>query len=275
MPPTPNKPDPNKKDPNKAVPPGKVPPKGDGKAPAGKKPEGKKPESKPKSWTGGDATNRKFGQVLVDLGYLDEAQLDELLFDARSTDSGLEQLVLDRGLVSTEQILQAKAEQFGLKVVNLEDAKPTAEVLKLVQENMAQVYKILPLSYENDVLTVVMADPSNLSAAGRSAELPRREDGDGGPGAQYQIDEASKTAYSGKPQESIIDLLKTLEDTKVGGRQRESSIDLGDLMEIADSAPVRKLINMILLTAIRDRASDIHFEPFEEEYKVRRAATAC
>jgi len=269
MPPTPNKPDPNKKDANKGVPPGKVPPKGDGKAPAGKKPEGKKPDAKPKAWTGGDASNRKFGQVLVDLGYLDEAQLDELLFDARSTDAGLEQLVLDRGLVSTEQILQAKAEQFGLKVANLEEVKPTPEVLKLVQENMAQVYKILPLSYENDVLTVVMADPSNLSALDDLRNFLGVKTVSAMLAPQYQIDEASKAAYSGKPQESIIDVLKSLEDTKLGGRQRETSIDLGDLMEIADSAPVRKLINMILLTAIRDRASDIHFEPFEEEYKVR------
>jgi type IV pilus assembly protein PilB len=83
------------------------------------------------------------------------------------------------------------------------------------------------------------------------------------------IEEATKTAYSGK-QESILDLIATLEaDSSIGGRVRETSIDLEDMMELAESAPVRKLINMVLLMAIKDKASDIHFEPFEEEYKMR------
>jgi type IV pilus assembly protein PilB len=271
-PPSPGKPDPKKPVPTaKGVAPGKVPP--GAKPPAGKpvaKKSVEKPNAaRPKGWAGADAGARKFGQVLVDLGYLDEAQLDELLFEARQTDAPLEQLVLDRGLVNSEQILQAKAEQHSLKVVNLDEVKPTAEAIKLVPENMAQVYKILPLTFENDTLTVVMADPGNLAALDDLRNFLGVKSVVAVLAPQYQIDEHTKEAYSGKPQESIVDLLKTLEDTGGKGRQRETSIDLGDLMEIADSAPVRKLINMILLTAIRDRASDIHFEPFEEEYKVR------
>src|SRR3954452_3106215 len=224
MPPTPpNKPDPNKKNVPPKGTPGKVPPKVDGKPAANnKKPETKKPvaEHRPKAWAG-DSGNRKFGQVLVDLGYLDEAQLDELLFEARSTDTALEQLALDRGLISSEQLLTAKAEQFGLKVVNLEEAKPSPEVLKLVPENMAQVYKILPLSYEGDTLTVVMSDPSNLPALDDLRNFLGVRTVAALLAPQSQIDEASKAAYSGKPQESIIDVLKLIEsDTKIGGRQR-------------------------------------------------------
>src|SRR5262249_44857462 len=71
-------------------------------------------------------------------------------------------------------------------------------------------------------------------------------------------------------EESIIDLIKQLEaDPKVGRARKETSIDLESLMEIQDSAPVRKLLNMVMLLAIKDHASDIHFEPFEEEYKMR------
>ncbi|MFL5329644.1 MAG: ATPase, T2SS/T4P/T4SS family [Gemmataceae bacterium] len=260
MPPTPNKPDPKKPDPGKGKPALK---------PTGKKPEPKKVDApRPKAWAG-DSTNRKLGQVLVDLGYLDESQLDELLFEVRSTDSPLEQIVLDRGLINTEQLLQAKAEQHGIKVVNLEETKPTPEAMKLVPENMASVYKILPLSFEDDTLTVVMSDPGNLAALDDLRNFLGVKHVLATLAPQFQIDEASKEAYAGKPQESILDIIQSLEDTKVGGRQRETSIDIGDLMEIADSAPVRKLINMILLMSIRDRASDVHFEPFEEEYKIR------
>src|SRR5262245_33094374 len=126
MPPTPpDKPDPNKN--AKAASPGK-PPAGK-PVPQKKEPAKKADAPRPKAWAG-DSGNRKFGQVLVDLGYLDEPQLDELLFEVRSTEIPLEQMVLDRGLVSAEQLLQAKAEQFGLKVCNLDEAKPSPEALK-------------------------------------------------------------------------------------------------------------------------------------------------
>src|SRR5262249_24758148 len=83
------------------------------------------------------------------------------------------------------------------------------------------------------------------------------------------IAEALTKVYAGK-EESIIDLIQALEsDTELGPKGKETSIDLESLMELADSAPVRKLINMVFLMAIKDHASDVHFEPFEDEYKMR------
>src|SRR5581483_7966638 len=117
-----------------------------------------------KAWVGADGGNRKFGQVLVDLGYIDQEQLWDLLEEARNHDQSLARVVLDRGLVTEDQLLQAQGEQHGLAVANLEEQKPSPEAMKLVPENMAQVYKILPLTFENDTLTVVMSDPDNLAA---------------------------------------------------------------------------------------------------------------
>src|SRR5207249_1109050 len=83
------------------------------------------------------------------------------------------------------------------------------------------------------------------------------------------IEDSKAKAYAGK-EESIIDIINQLEsDDSLGSRRSESSIDLESLMEIQDAAPVRKLINMVFLLAIKDHASDIHFEPFEDEYKMR------
>src|SRR5207248_3547783 len=83
------------------------------------------------------------------------------------------------------------------------------------------------------------------------------------------IEEASAKLYAGK-EESIVDIINQLEsDPELGGRRNETSIDLESIMEIQDAAPVRKLINMIFLMGIKDKASDIHFEPFEDEYKMR------
>jgi type IV pilus assembly protein PilB len=298
--PTPNNPNPPKKPAvptakpgpapvAKGVAPGK-PTNGDGVKPsvsaAGKpvpaKPGPAKPAPKPaakpaagggeqrsKAWVGADGGNRKFGQVLVDLGYIDQEQLWDLLEEARSHDQSLSRVVLDRGLVTEDQLLQAQGERHGLSVANLEEQKPTPEALKLVPENMAQIYKILPLKYENDVLTVVMSDPDNLSALDDLRNFLGIKQVEAVLALPRQIEESQKTAYAGK-QESIMDLIASLEaEAPSGGRGRETSIDLEDMMELAESAPVRKLINMMLLMGIKDRASDIHFEPFEDEYKIR------
>src|SRR5262249_11677720 len=83
------------------------------------------------------------------------------------------------------------------------------------------------------------------------------------------IAECIAKAYSGK-EESIIDIIHALEaNPNLGIKGRETSIDLEDLLEIQDAAPVRKLINMVMLLAIKDHPSDIHCEPFEDEYKMR------
>jgi len=260
----------------KGVAPGKT---GNGQ-PAPAKPAAAKPAAKPavskkgaekdraKAWTGADAGNRKFGQVLVDLGYIDQDQLWDLLEEARSNDVSLSKVVLDRGQVTEEQLLQALAEKHGLPVVNLEETKPHPDAIKLVPENMAQVYKILPLSYENDTLTVVMSDPENLAALDDLRNFLGIQQVQAVLALARHIEETAKIAYSGK-QESIMDLIAALEADGTGPAGRETSIDLDDLMELAESAPVRKLINMVLLMAIKDHASDIHFEPFEDEYKMR------
>jgi type IV pilus assembly protein PilB len=248
--------------------PAKPIPKPAAKPPA--KPQAAGEQHKAKAWVGADGGNRKFGQVLVDLGYIDQEQLWDLLEEARNSDQSLGRVVLERGLVSEDQLLQAQGERHGLTVANLDEQKPTPEALKLVPENMAQIYKILPLKVDGDTLTVVMSDPDNLAALDDLRNFLGIRQVQALLALPRQIEEAQKVAYAGK-QESIMDLIATLEAEAPSptGRGKETSIDLEDMMELAESAPVRKLINMMLLMGIKDRASDIHFEPFEEEYKIR------
>src|SRR5262249_47545988 len=107
---------------------------------------------------------RKIGQVLVDLGFIDDAQLWEILDEAKNTGSQTGQVALQRGLVTEEQLLQALADQFGLKVVNLSEVKPTSEATTLVPETMANVYKVMPVTFKDGALTVVIGDPIHLPA---------------------------------------------------------------------------------------------------------------
>jgi type IV pilus assembly protein PilB len=249
---------------------------GPAKPAAGKPADGKgkaagKPAPRPVREARSSGT-RRIGQVLVDLGFIDEDQLWEILDEAKNTGNPTGQVALSRGLVNEDQLLQALAEQHGLKVVNLEETKPQPEALAAVPETMAAVYKVLPLSLKDNVLTVVMGDPSNLPALDDLRNFLGVRDVLAVIAPPRVIEEATGKAYTGK-EESILDLIHQLEQdqelgARVGGRA-ETSIDLESLMEIQDAAPVRKLLNMVMLLAIKDRASDIHFEPFEDEYKLR------
>lgn len=254
-----------------------APKKPDGK-PAAKKPDGKPAPKKPapvaKKRGSPDEPrgHRKFGQVMIDLGFIQEDQLWEILEEAQSTGVLTGQVALERGLVTEDQVLQAVAEQKGLKVVNLEETKPLPDAVTMVPETMAGVYKILPLSVKDGVLRIAMSDPSNLAALDDLRNFLGVKEVQAVVAHARDIEAAVAKAYAGK-EESIVDIIKDLEgDTDLTARldsRQESSIDLDSLNEIQDSAPVRKLLNMVLLLAIKDRASDIHFEPFEDEYKMR------
>src|SRR5262249_6386426 len=159
--------------------------------------------------------------------------------------------------------LQATAELHGMRVANLEEMKPQPEAVKLVQETMAKLYKMVPLTFENDTLTVAMSDPNNLMALDDIRNLLGIRTVTPVLAPPAQVDTLIERAYSGAQEESIGSLIASLEDGpgKKKGKKagKETSIDLDNEQELANSAPVRKLINMVLLMAIRDHASDIHF----------------
>jgi type IV pilus assembly protein PilB len=226
--------------------------------------------AKSNRWGGTEGGIRKIGQVLVDLGYIDEAQMESIAEEARETELSIDKVAMNRGLLNEEQLLQAIAEQNGLKVVNLDEIKPQPEAVKLVPQNMSELYRMIPLTFENDCLTIIVSDPNNLQALDDIRNFLGIMQVQAVLAPAKKIEELLPKLYSGKKEESLSDILATLEtDETLGKVRRETSIDLDELDELANAAPVRKLINMVLLMAIRDHASDIHFEPFEDEYKMR------
>jgi type IV pilus assembly protein PilB len=238
-----------------------------GKTPPAKSPPPAKKETAPPRAGG----RRKFGQVLVDLGFCDDDQLWEVLEEAKRTGQPIGQAAVARGLINDDQMLQALGEQHGLKVVNLQEVKPQPEVLQLVPETMASVYKVLPLSIKDKVLTIAIGDPNNLAALDDLRNLLSINEVVAQLATPAAIADALAKAYAGK-EESIIDVIQEIESDPALAKRRihkEVSIDLDVDEEYANAAPVRKLINMVFLLAIKDKASDIHFEPFEDEYKMR------
>ena len=216
---------------------------------------------------------RPIGQVLVDLGFIDDEQL-ELLEAERQQQPGdsLGLIAENMGLVTDEQLAHALAEQANLQVISLADTAVTPEVLEKVTETMAQMYRIIPVAFKDGSLTIAMADPQNLSVQdelrtflGYDIRTVVATDRD--------LGKALDRYYSGDTEsvESLVSDLEADEElakaaAEVGGA---GTIDLTSVEALADSAPVRKLLNMVLLLAIKDHASDLHFEPFEDEFRIR------
>ena len=210
---------------------------------------------------------RKLGQILVDLGYLTEDQLWDVLEEQKQSHGEIiGQVAVRMGLVTNAQVTEALAEQWGMPVVNLPETNIPAKVLELVPETMAEIYKIMPVSLKGDVLTVAMADPQNVGALDDLRNFLGHEVR-GAVSNPHDIDGAIRQYYADK-EDSIEDVIDAM-----GGDDEDAmkaaGYDLASEEELSDAAPIRKLLNMVMLLAIKDQASDIHLEPFEDEFKIR------
>ena len=211
---------------------------------------------------------RRLGQILVDLGYLNEDQLWDVLEEQKqSPGEVIGQVAVRMGLVTQEQVTEALAEQWGMAVVNLDETNIPPKVLELVPETMASIYKIMPISLKDNVLTVAMADPQNVAALDDLRNFLGYDVR--GAVSTLQAVEAAVARHYATREDSIEDVISSLDalDMDEAGHQR--GFDLGGEEELAETQPIRKLLNMVMLLAIKDQASDIHFEPFEDEFKIR------
>lgn len=211
---------------------------------------------------------RRLGQILVDLGYITEDQLWDILEEQKqSPGEVIGQVAIRMGLVTDAQVTEALAEQWGMPVINLAETNIPPNVLELVPQTMSEIYKIMPVSLKNDVLTVAMADPQNLAALDDLRNF-LGYDVRGAVSNLADVERAIERHYADK-QDSIEEVINSLNDPDAQVDEEGLPFDLSSDEEIASTAPVRKLLNMVLLLAIKDQASDIHFEPFEDEFKIR------
>ena len=216
---------------------------------------------------------RRLGQIMLDLGYLDDEKLWNVLEEQkRSGGEMFGKVAVRLGLINEDQLLKALGEQHGMKVVKLSEITIPAELTELVNETMATAFKIVPVSQnkKDKSVTVALAEPQNPATLDSLHSFLQVEV-KGVVASEAEIMATIERLYAGH-QESIEDVVKQIESDKglsQFSNRSENTIDLEAIEEMAEAAPVRKLLNMVLLLAIKDKASDIHFEPFEDEYKMR------
>jgi len=216
---------------------------------------------------------KRLGQILLDLGLCDEQQLAVMLEEQQSRGGELLGKVgLSLGFFSEDQLGEALAEQWNTTFVTLYDRTIAPEVLKLVSEPMAQLYRVIPLELSGERLTVATAEPQKIQVADELRTF-LGYDIHNCVATEAEIQKAIEKYYSAD-NESVESLVESLEaDTDLAAAAaaagKDGVTDLTSVEALAESAPVRKLLNMVLLLAIRDGASDIHFEPFETEFRIR------
>ncbi|MEK6677639.1 MAG: ATPase, T2SS/T4P/T4SS family [Planctomycetota bacterium] len=215
---------------------------------------------------------RPLGRILVKMGRIRRPQIEQAL-DIQKTQRGpIGAILLELGYINEEDLNLALAAQNGMEFVDMGKVDIPPEIIALMSVQMANTYRVVPFEFnvEKKHLSLVMDNPDNFVATDDLRTL-----------LGYSI-----TAYLCSPNdlkkaldryypegevESIAGLIGELSDDKDLSKfdGRGDSIDLADIREMIDLNPVKKLLNLVLLQAIKEKASDVHFEPFEDEFKMR------
>ena len=220
----------------------------------------------------GQPVSRRLGDLLVRDGLIDNNQLARALQEQKGSNDKLGGILVKLNFVTEDKLIAFLSRQYGIQSITLSQLDIDPEVLKLVPEQIARKYEVLPVKRQGNQLTLAMGDPTNVFALDDVGFMT---------GLQIQPVVASEAAIRKAFERlyetggSVTDMMSELEeaDTDVevveGGEETFTKADVFDLKESADEAPVVRLINMILTDAIRRGASDIHLEPYEKVFRVR------
>lgn len=213
---------------------------------------------------------RKLGRVLTKLGLVTREDVHEALAVQKTRKKKLGEILVELGKCSEKDIQTAAAGQAGMEYIDLKSVDIQEAAIKAVPADNARAYQIVPICFDPKTkrLKIAMKTPDNYRAVddlrlllGGTVEAVVADN--------EQIDGLISEHYA--QQESITDVVSDLASAErfKGLEGRGASIDLDQINEMAGDNQVVKLLNLVLMQAIRDRASDIHFEPFENEFKMR------
>ena len=203
-------------------------------------------------------TKKKIGDLLVEAGYLKTEQIEYVLKEKRS-DQRLGDALLERELITEQELIKALVTQLGLEHVNLYRTAVDTQVLKLIPEEFARKYMLIPIKKQNDVLQVAMADPLDY----------------------YAIDDLQMiTGFQVEPLIAIkAEIIEAIEryyqinDSLIDEEAIEvvdaSSIENQEQLITDRDAPIIKLVDQLLQHGLNQRASDIHIDPLETSFMVR------
>jgi type IV pilus assembly protein PilB len=202
-----------------------------------------------------DITHKKIGELLIERGLITQGQLSEALAEQRSSGVKLGEILVRKGWISREELERSLAVQTGISSFNLSGYIIEPDVVKLIPEEFARKYKLMPVFVIENTLTVAMSDPTNV----------------------FIIDEIQRMTKLNIEPVLAEDLeIRKVQDQYYGptGSLNEivASIDrdkLADSEKLGEEAPIIKIVNYLIIQAVQAKASDIHVEPEEKMLNVR------
>lgn len=210
---------------------------------------------------------KKIGELLLQEGLIDLEQLNKALEEQQHTGERIGTVLIKLGFITEEVLVEFIARQFNLPQVNIAKLTVSRDTIGLIPPDIAQRYQAVPFGLIGSTLNVAMADPGNLFVIDDMRFLTRRNI-QVHVASEFSIKSTISRFYaSDEDFEDVLGMLKDEVDVDLVDTTEE--MDLSFLEDAAEQAPVVKLVNLILMDAIRKQASDIHIEPYEKVMRVR------
>jgi type IV pilus assembly protein PilB len=203
-------------------------------------------------------------------GMLDDLQLEEVREEHNRSGKAVGEILEDFEYVDMDTQLQLIATQLGTEVVDLSQRELTPEILSAIPADAARMYKCVPISVTGSSVQVAISDPLDPTIVDQLAYVVRKEIVP--VVADPRTIEAAISKYYGESQSSVADIIKELgQDNEIAREAAEAAASGATtaLTSLANETPIIRFVNLVLFQAVQDRASDIHFEPFEDEFKIR------
>ncbi|MFP3869827.1 MAG: GspE/PulE family protein, partial [Syntrophobacteria bacterium] len=210
---------------------------------------------------------KKLGDLLVREALITAEQLESGLKEQKANGGMLGSTLVRMGLIEETVLMEFLSKQFGVPVTDPSKLEVDQEVIDLIPSNIVKKYKIIPVALVGQTLTIAMTEPSNIFIIDDIKFLTRKN---------IRVTVATESSIK-QAMDRFYDTGANLEDVMSEISDEENidvidtaeDIDIGELESAAEQAPVVKLVNLILMDAIKKASSDIHIEPYEKSFRVR------
>jgi len=204
------------------------------------------------------ARHLRLGEILIERQKIEAEDLERALELQKERGDKLGKILTDMGLIAQRDVLAALSDQLGIPLVTLEAEPPSAPEIEGLSHRFLRQCRAIPVALKDSVLTLAMADPLDFETIAAVRAFSGLEVHTA-LAAEQEVLDAIEKFYGETEREAF----------NVGEGDADAAADLEHLRDMASEAPVIRLVNAMIAEALEQRASDIHIEPFEKEFRVR------
>jgi type IV pilus assembly protein PilB len=220
----------------------------------------------------------RLGELLVRENLISLQQLQKAQEEQRKSGGKLGYNLTKLGFIEEQDLTNFLSKQYGVPAINLAEFEIEHEVIKLIPKDVADKHGVIPVNRAGSSLIVAMSDPSNIFAiddikfiSGYNIEVVVAADAAIRTAIDKYYNQAAQGGKDGDmpPGMNVDEIMAEFDDKDISVAEGEEDANVVDLQNAAGDAPVVKLVNLILIDAIKKKASDIHVEPYEKDFRVR------